>query len=727
MSRNSLIYCLVALVVLMAGTAAAVAFLYSGTSSQGQKTEVPEDGRYVLLSAIPSDAALVGYFSHASRAPFIDFDEYGFPMAVSLHYSGSLETLYVFDAGKASGTPSDKAAGLIEHAERMGLSVEYIDGSSVADSRMELSERSLILAGTSSNVLKSARRHIGKGVSILDASGFSSVLDRVHGGDALFVSNAHASELMPSLTRWKPASCSTFMTRLSDWMAFDIGRLDDKGVALVGSSLHASDLSDFMSVLKNVDPSVPAVSGIVPSYAMTVLSLPMKNTSGYVDAYRLHADSRQTLQKVLARCKALGAAAGVDPLEFVQRMDVREVATASFVCGSSLERVNIMKVGKPDVQLIFKGTEVQSLDGYKPEVHPYLYTAFSASLFGDVFSLKDETCFTYIDGYIISGSRTAVEEYVSGRALEYTLKEYLSDAGLDDLSYGGPCPFVAYMSFTADRRMIESLVPETFMDLTSTLRKDGDFVPVIVRASKVRKGLTLSLTLDNIKLQKIRSSEHERDTLVAVPEGPFRVKNSGTGRMNLFYQQDNMYLCLKEEDGKGLWGVPFSHRICGSAQTVDYFANGKLQILFGAGKELYLIDRLGRFVSGFPVGLEKEILVGPDVYDFSGSRKYNVMVLHKDNTIEMYNLKGVRPTSWKGITAREKIKGLPQRIDLGSSTFWVVRTSLQTLIFPFEGGQPLTVYEGDKRIRPDSEVKVMDSANVQVMCYDGKQRTVRLK
>jgi hypothetical protein len=167
--------------------------------------------------------------------------------------------------------------------------------------------------------------------------------------------------------------------------------------------------------------------------------------------------------------------------------------------------------------------------------------------------------------------------------------------------------------------------------------------------------------------------------------------------------------------------------LCGTAWNVDYYANGKLQILFGAGREIYMIDRLGRYVSGFPVRLEKDILLGPDVYDFNGTKKYNIMVLHKDNTLEMYNLKGQKPSSWKGIHAPETVKSLPERIIAGGKSFWVVRTSIRTLIYPFYGGAALTSFEGDQMIRPDSEVKAVDASSVEVTCYDGRTRTVSLK
>ena len=160
---------------------------------------------------------------------------------------------------------------------------------------------------------------------------------------------------------------------------------------------------------------------------------------------------------------------------------------------------------------------------------------------------------------------------------------------------------------------------------------------------------------------------------------------------------------------------------------MDFYANGKLQILFASGTKLYLIDRLGRFVNTFPVDIGKQVLLGPDVYDFSGNKKYNVMILHTDNTIEMYNLQGRRPPQWKTITASETIKGLPERIKVGGNTFWVVRTSIQTLVFGFYGGEPLTVFSGDRMIRPDSEVVPSGDDSVEVVCYDGKKRTVKIK
>lgn len=102
------------------------------------------------------------------------------------------------------------------------------------------------------------------------------------------------------------------------------------------------------------------------------------------------------------------------------------------------------------------------------------------------------------------------------------------------------------------------------------------------------------------------------------------------------------------------------------------------------------------------------------------------MVLHDDNTVAMYNLKGNMPPEWKGITAGETIKGLPEPLKVAGKTYWVVRTSVQTLIFPFYGGEPYTAGTGDKMIRTDSKVIPAEGNSVTVTCYDGKERIVDL-
>lgn len=687
------------------GIVVAVALLYSedeGRSDREGKPMVAENDRCHVLCAIPSDAVLVQTYSESDVFPAMS----GSQMAMSLHYySGKLGRLYAM----YEGTDTAAVIKTMREAKASGYSV--------------LKENGMILISDSETLLRSSQRHLEKGISVLDATGFKEAVSAVDGKNMLYISNAHFGKLLPVLMPRPYSLYYGFMERLADWCVFDISDTEDQ-ISLMGTLLHESDPSDFMTVFENMKPAVSTLSGILPSYTIFAASLPLKEVTAYVDAYQSYLDSRQKLQVYQAAQRRLGLK--ISPVDLLKRWNVREVAVASFKTGSAIETVNLMKVDSPELSTLFQGTDVTSLKGYVPAVYQWGYPSLLSSVFGDFFSRTDETCFTYMDGWVVTGSYAAVEEYSSGRALEYKLKQYMENTGRNDLLADRPAAFVAYFSFTEDKEVLKDVFRKKLLeDLTFALG-ESEYCPFVLSVSGGRKNSIVSLDMYRLSLKKTKAPVFERDTVVVVPKGPFKVKNSGTGKMNVFYQNSYNSLCLSQ-DGKDLWGVQFDRPICGRAGTVDHYANGKLQILFCAGSRLYLIDRLGRYVRGFPLDLGKEIVLGPDIYDFNGTRKYNVMVLHKDNTIEMYNLKGQKPSLWKGITASETIKNLPEKITVGGNIFWVVRTSLQTLIYPFYGGEPLTIFEGDKMIRQDSAVKALDATTVEFTCYDGKVRTLKLK
>lgn len=710
MSRKSLILCLSVLAFLIIGTAVAVGFLYKGAGSDKSSKTVRVAGqeRFSLLAAVPSDAVLVACLSgkgiHDSK------------MVVSLHYSGKLLPLYVYDAGKPSAGEEHAAEALniIGDLEEKGLSVAQTTVG-----------RTMVIASESEVLVQSALRHLDKSMSIMDAPGFVEATSMVSGGDAVFVSNVHASYLMPAVFTRKYSSYSGFVSRLSDWTAFDMSK-SGKSFGLDGTVVYDADASEFMTVLQKSNPSVSSVAEILPSYTVFAASLPFDSPDGYITAYDAFLDTRQMLQKNNAAKKSLAGRLGVDPRDFLTAIGAKEVAVASFMAGGRLETVNLIKTGKDVPELLFRGIDGFTKKGYKAAVHSWPYAGFISSLFGDLFKRDDESCFTWVNGWVITGSMKAVEEYVSGRAMSYSLLQYMADASQTYLLAGHKSSFVSYFSFTESTKILDDTFKNSFLDIIAPLYKGAEYAPFVMSVTPGKERPMISMDIFNLQLQKTKAPAFERDTTVIVPKGPFEVKNSGTGKMNKFYQNSHLSLCLSE-DGKDLWGIPFKTPLCGRASTVDYYANGKLQIVFGAGSCIYMIDRLGRYVSGFPVDLKNDILLGPDVYDFNGTKKYNIMVLHKDNTVQMYNLKGEKPASWKGIEASETIKSLPEKITVGGNSFWVVRTSVQALIYPFYGGSPLTSFEGDQMIRPDSEVDVLDSTTVEVACYDGKRRTVKLK
>lgn len=739
MNRKSLIACLAALAAMALAVAVAVAFLYHDADKSK-----PVKSHYQLLQAIPSNAVTVVSLSETDNLCMPAFAGFDFtaalaekiseghfetfaksPMALSLHYSGKLTPLYVFDAGSASPVPSSDAEALMEFGRNEGLSVSYVDCSTVMDGYSGLAVRSIIVMAETESLVKSSVRHLEQSLSVLEASGFKAASKLAQGPDVVFMPYSQIKPVFTNVFARKHSSLAAFAGTFGEWAVYTIGSRTSAPVSLRGLQMYDNDPSEFMNVLENTSAGVSSVSTILPSYTSFALSFPMSGIEDYADAYQSYLDSKQMLSNYNHRQNQLKKRNRISPEEYYNRLGVKEIATAVFGDSDKMHKVNLVKISNKDT-VLFRGTDVTTFRNYQPQLHRYAFPSYLSAMFGDYFKLDDESSFTYVDGWLVTGSEAAVREYQTGRATAYTLERYMADAGETDLLASRKSSMTAYVNAGSGAFLAGSL-NKVGQNVIAALTAGSEYSPMVLHTYAKDGNMATDLEIFNLSMQRIQAPEYERDTVVVVPSGPFKVKNSATGRNNLFYQNTHGAICLKEESGEGIWGVPFGKPLCGTACNVDYYANGKLQIIFGSGSDIYVIDRLGRFVSGFPVNLGKEILVGPDVYDFNNSRAYNIMVLHKDNTIEMYNLKGQKPSSWETITADETIKGLPERIEVGGNTFWVVRTSIQTLIFPFLGGAPLTVYEGQKMILPASKVTVVDDKSVQVECYDGQLRTVKLK
>jgi hypothetical protein len=191
-----------------------------------------------------------------------------------------------------------------------------------------------------------------------------------------------------------------------------------------------------------------------------------------------------------------------------------------------------------------------------------------------------------MDGWLITGSERAVEEYVKGWALEYPLRTYMADAGQGDLLAAKAASCVVYLNMPQGSTYLADALNKEMRVLHDVFKGDAEYSPIVMTVFAKGGRMHTDLKSYQLDMKRSRAPKHERDTVVAVPSGPFKVVNSGTGRTNLFYQQSNGAICLQEENGKGIWGVPFKHKLCGTAHNIDYFANGNKQILFGAGSSL---------------------------------------------------------------------------------------------------------------------------------------------
>ncbi len=148
---------------------------------------------------------------------------------------------------------------------------------------------------------------------------------------------------------------------------------------------------------------------------------------------------------------------------------------------------------------------------------------------------------------------------------------------------------------------------------------------------------------------------------------PFIVKNHNTNKLEALVQDEHNVLYLISNKGKILWSDSLTGRIQTRVYQIDYYKNSKLQYLFATENKIYLIDRKGRFVSGFPIYMKKGVQIEYlNVIDYDQTKRYRIMVADVNGNIYLFdknrkNLEGWTPRKLGGRLASRpfhlRIKG----------------------------------------------------------------------
>lgn len=132
-----------------------------------------------------------------------------------------------------------------------------------------------------------------------------------------------------------------------------------------------------------------------------------------------------------------------------------------------------------------------------------------------------------------------------------------------------------------------------------------------------------------------------------VSRKPDIVRNHTNNTLEVLVQDAENKIHLLGSTGKALWAYPLDGPILGAVHQVDRFQNGKLQLLLNTAGRIYLIDRNGKDVGGFPVSLPEKATAPLAVFDYDGQRDYRVLLPVADGKVLNYGLDGTLVKGWE--------------------------------------------------------------------------------
>lgn len=235
--------------------------------------------------------------------------------------------------------------------------------------------------------------------------------------------------------------------------------------------------------------------------------------------------------------------------------------------------------------------------------------------------------------------------YSSGSALSSQLSSVLTPEAKAGLNAG---------SFTGISGVGLSLTPSNGMIYTSLSVRYSDRERQPHRAGAgdiTAPGTTAADTPASSALKLLWKVKLEADPSVK----PFLFTNHNTGATEIFIQDQNNNIYLITASGKILWKAAIRERITGDIFMIDYYRNGKNQLLFAGKNYMHLIDRNGNYVDKYPIKLRSPASNTLTVFDYENNKDYRLFIAGDDKKIYAYDRSGTPVRGWDLFTTRGRV------------------------------------------------------------------------
>ncbi len=274
---------------------------------------------------------------------------------------------------------------------------------------------------------------------------------------------------------------------------------------------------------------------------------------------------------------------------------------------------------------------------------------FGEYFFGDFSSWRIDTFFTFYDDFLVTGGSY---EAVAGLLYNNILNKTLAN----DLTYRefeSSLPTVsAFCLYLVPGKLNEYIKTYLGNDIREFFETNTSLVNKI-EAAGYQLAPSNNMIYNSIS---VRFGSEERkesaaewqtklDTVASIK--PFFFTNHNTGAREIFIQDMKNNAYLINSAGRVLWKVPLSERIIGQVFMIDYFRNGKYQLLFSGTNYLHLLDRNGNYVERYPVKLRAPATAPMALFDYDNNMDYRIFIPGNDRVLYAYDKTGSVVRGWR--------------------------------------------------------------------------------
>ena len=652
------------------------------------------------------------------------------PVIHSLHYSSKNEVSFFsaveISSVEISGNDLTGVMPFLKKKKKYNNTVIYSFRDSLAVARYG----DVILMSTSSYVLESSIRHLDNGTSIFDNADFRAVYEKNSKKKTLYLNHHQIGKFFSGVVERGFLKYSDFVMRFASWSCFNLSAANGY-LGLVGVMESWNEEKYQCAAFEGQQPDKSGMGRILPAGTVFAVSMIFSDMEKYKGSMELFMEVHKKLSGYEYKKKIVEVEGEMKPQQFADSLSAQELVSAYCKFGERYEWLTFIRqassFGLSDVVsgVISRNKEV--------EVHPYKFKGYMDALYGEVFSHCNEESYCKLGDWTVIGPKDIVAEFASGNATYFDLEQYMDQTPVSSfLGRKGIVKVIANLKEGQDSvRCVLKPFYKKSLD-RSLARNNFEFVGLNI--SSENSVIVADIDFYAKALERLPQPKPREDAAAAVAyidstivldKGPFELVDFVKGGKCYLEQAPNLKLRLLDGKRKGVWTIPFDTPICGSVVQVDFFKNNKLQMLFASQNKLYLVDRVGRMVRGFPKTLPDKVVYGPEVFDLMGDKNYSFMVLNEDNSVAIYQLTKDKVDKGVKIKAPEFVKELPEIVAINGKNYLFLKTVSYLRVYDMKGSE-IIIKDKKRMIAPDSEIIEVGGDDIKVKGVDGKDFILNL-
>ncbi|MGB3946350.1 MAG: DUF3352 domain-containing protein [Bacteroidia bacterium] len=556
----------------------------------------------------------------------------------------------------------------LNDAQTDSLSFAFVDG--------------ILMMSIKPNLVEASIRQLKSGVSLMTDKNFKKVITTAGKNvDAnIYVNYKNFPSLLSHFTSVSMDREVNGFSDFADCSGWDV-MIKPNSLILSGFTQANDSAIKFLNVLRRQEPAEIELTKIIPSKTALMVFFSISNIKLYHRDYKNYLSGTQQLrlQSYEHYAASLERKYGIniersmlDWIDGEMALVVTEPGSIDYrnnsyavlhadnieMALSSLNELANLSTGKKndleeDVsENKSKQPTVLTSEEYRNHRIQYInIPQLVPQLLGWQFKKLYNTYYTSIDDYIVFAN--------SSEALNYFIDSYENNKVLvNDKNYklfseniSNESNLYIYSSIARSANIYASCMDDELIDdIEAQLETFYKFEAVGMQFTLNK---TNNLFYSNAYLKYNPDFKQESGTLwessidTTISSKPQLLINHNNQTKEIFVQDDANKVYLISNTGKILWTKQLNDKIIGDVKQIDALKNKKLQLLFATRSAIYLCDRNGKDMKGFPVVLTAGVSNAVTVVDYEDKKDYRMFVADEDKKIHCFKTNGDEVAGFK--------------------------------------------------------------------------------